>query len=566
MKEKEQLLLATVTKKSEEFLNQVEQTLKEVNYETNNLPKNICDDNKPISLVFAGQYSAGKSTILKALTGIQSIETGEKITTQKSHEYDWHGLKVVDTPGIHTTLHPEHDEISYKAIVNADMLVYVVTQELFDSFNGDHFRKLLLDQDKAAEMILVVNKMAVVGNTIEMREIKLDGLRLVTSPYDPEQLHTCFVDAESYLESMDEKDDDIVEELRNRSNYDELVKTIDSFVRENALYSKLTTSLYKIDDVLQEAIFKFSPSSGDEDVDALEERLFQERRITSSTEWRIKQQAKTIYQNIAGEIRDKGRVMADKLYDYSREDEANSEIEKSEQQVEELTDSCVNQIIDLIEKIINDEQVQLDEFYNSEFSKNLEFRLKDKLKKKNPIVEKIFKSDVLVQGGQKIVAGSIGKEATALTGLKSFAQSDIHETVLNIGHFFGHSFKPWEAVKWTKGINYAGKALGVLGVVFSIGLQAKEDNDEVARQQQMRQNREKLRAGYNDVADEVSFHFEKVVREFLDKNYKKRINDLDIQIYEIRKLKQGKTKNYDLLLSTQKQCKNLISDIHNADN
>lgn len=566
MEEKEQFLLVTFTKKSEEFLNQVEKTLKEVNYETINLPQTIYDTNKPISLVFAGQYSAGKSTILKALTGIQSIETGEKITTQESHEYDWHGIKVIDTPGIHTTLHPEHDEISYKAIVNADMLVYVVTQELFDSFIGDNFRKLLLEQDKAAEMILLVNKMAVVGNTIEMRKIKLDNLCLVTSPYTPEQLHACFVDAESYLESLDEEDADIVQELRIRSNYDELVKTIDSFVRENALYSKLTTSLYKIDDVLQEAISEFSPSSGDADVDALEERLLQERRIASSTEWRIEQRAKTIYQNISGEIRDKGRAMADKLYDYSNEDEANSEIEKSERQVEKLADSCVNQITDLIEEISNDEQTQLDEFYNSEFSKNLEFRLKDKFKKKNPIVKKIFKSDVFVQGGQKIVAGSIGKEAAGLNSLKIFAHSDIHETVLNVGHFFGHNFKPWEAVKWTKRINYAGKALGVLGVVFSIGLQAKEDIDENTRQQQMRQNREKLRAGYNDVADGVSSHFEKAVRQFLDKNYKKRINDLDNQIAEIRKLRQGKTDSYDLLLSIQKQCKNLISDIHNADN
>ncbi|MFV0559875.1 MAG: GTPase [Enterococcus sp.] len=566
MEEKDNFLLATFTKKSEEFLNQVEETLKEVNYNTNKLPRNIYNDNKPISLVFAGQYSAGKSTILKALTGIQSIETGEKITTQKSHEYDWHGLKVVDTPGIHTTLHPEHDEISYKAIVDADMLVYVVTQELFDLFIGDNFRKLLLDQDKAAEMILVVNKMAVVGNTTEMRKIKLDNLRIVTSPYEPEQLHTCFVDAESYLESLDEEDDDIAEELKIRSNYDGLVKTIDSFVKENALYSKLTTSLYKIDDVLQDAISEFSPSSGDADVDALEERLLQERRIASSTEWRIEQQAKTIYQNIAGDIRDKDRVMADKLYDYSSEDEANSEINKSEQEVEELTNSCVAKITELIDEITNDEQTQLDEFYNSEFSKTLEFRLKDKLKKKNPIVEKIFKSDILVQGGQKIVAGSVGKETAGLNGLKVFAQSDVHEAVLNVGHLFGHSFKPWEAVKWAKGINYAGKALGVLGVVFSIGLQAKEDIDEDTRQQQMRQNREKLRAGYNDVADGVSYHFEKAVRQFLDKNYKKRINELDTQINEIRKLRQGKTESYDLLLSTQKQCKNLISDIHNVDN
>ena len=87
-----------------------------------------------IKLVFAGQYSAGKSTIIKMLTGNESIATGAEITTQEAHSYDWNGLEITDTPGVHTTLRPDHDEISYEAIASADMLVFVVTNELFDSY------------------------------------------------------------------------------------------------------------------------------------------------------------------------------------------------------------------------------------------------------------------------------------------------------------------------------------------------------------------------------------------------------------------------------------------------
>ena len=39
---------------------------------------------------------------------------------------------------------------------------------------------------------------------------------------------------------------------------------------------------------------------------------------------------------------------------------------------------------------------------------------------------------------------------------------------VKIGQKIGHKFKPWEAVKWVKGINVAGKVLGVFGVVFSV--------------------------------------------------------------------------------------------------
>ena len=88
----------------------------------------------PISIVVAGQYSAGKSTIIKMLTGRNDIEIGAKITTQKADIYEWNGLRIVDTPGIHTELRPDHDEISYSEIASADMLIYVITNELFDNY------------------------------------------------------------------------------------------------------------------------------------------------------------------------------------------------------------------------------------------------------------------------------------------------------------------------------------------------------------------------------------------------------------------------------------------------
>ncbi|NLZ48840.1 MAG: GTPase, partial [Clostridiales bacterium] len=367
--------LAVWTAKSKELLDKVSNILDKIGIDKSNLPNSVYESDKPISLVFAGQYSAGKSTILKALTGISSIATGEKITTQEVQEYEWNGIRVIDTPGIHTTLRPDHDDISYRAISNADMLVYVITHELFDSYIGQNFRKLLLDKDKAGEMILIVNKMADVGNTIENQLIKLENLKIVTDPYTPEQLRTCFVDAESYLDSLTEEDPEIAEELRIRSNYEGLVSTINDFVKEKSISSRLTTALYKIYDVLQKAITQFEPSSGDDDIDALEEHLLQERRILFSTQWRIKQQVEIIYEEAATSIRDKGRNIANSIYDYSNEDEANSAIETAYHEVEKISSTCLENVISEIEKLSSDCKAELDEFYKTDFSKNLKFRL-----------------------------------------------------------------------------------------------------------------------------------------------------------------------------------------------
>lgn len=553
--------IAIWTAKSKELLDKVNSILEKVGIEKSNLPKNVYEGDKPISLVFAGQYSAGKSTILKALTGIDSIATGEKITTQESQVYEWNGISVIDTPGIHTTLRPDHDDISYRTISNADMLVYVITHELFDSYIGQNFRKLLLDMDKAGEMILVVNKMADVGNTLENQFIKLENLKIVTDPYSPEQLRTCFVDAESYLDSLIEEDVEIAEELRIRSNYEGLVTTINNFVEERSIPSRLTTALYKIYDVLQKAIIQFEPSSGDADVDALEEHLLQERRILFSTQWRIEQQVKTIYQEAATSIRDKGRNIANIIYDYTNEDDANNAIETAYHEVEKISSNCLDNVILELEKLSSDCKAELDEFYKTDFSVNLQFRLSEKYKKGNPLVNRIFNSDVLAQGSNKIISNTIGTNATA-NGLRAFSGSNIHQMVLDIGHFFGHSFKPWEAVKWVKGINAAGKALGVFGVVFSLGMQAKEDIDADKRQQEMRTNREKLRAGFNDAANELVKHFNESIREYLVNNYHLHISEIDNQISEIRKLLIGKSENYKLLEAAQSECRALIADIH----
>lgn len=553
--------IAVWTARSKELLQKVSGILEEVGIGKSNLPKSVYEGDKPISLVFAGQYSAGKSTILKALTGISTIATGEKITTQESQVYEWNGIRVIDTPGIHTTLRPDHDDISYRTILNSDMLVYVITHELFDSYIGENFRKLLLDNDKAGEMILIVNKMADVGNTIENQSIKLENLKKVTAPYSPEQLRTCFVDAESYIDSLMEEDIEIAEELRTRSNYDGLVSTINNFVKERSISSRLTTTLYKIYDVLQKAIIQFQPSSGDDDIDALEEHLLQERRILFSTQWRINQQVKIIYKEASTSIRDKGREIANSIYDYSNEEDANNAIETAYNEVEKISATCVDNVISELEKLSSDCKAELDEFYKTDFSKKLRFRLNEKYKEGNPLVERIFKSDVLAQGSNKIVSNTIGTNAAA-SGLKVFTGSNIHQMVLDIGHFLGHSFKPWEAVKWVKGINVAGKVLGVFGVVFSLGMQVKEDVDADKRQQEMRSNREKLRAGFNDAANELVKHFNKALSEYLENNYQSRISEIDNQITEIRKLRVGKSESCKLLEAAQSECKALISDIH----
>jgi hypothetical protein len=85
-----------------------------------------------LTVAFVGQYSAGKSTIISALTGRRDIHIDADIATDKTAPYDWNGIRVIDTPGLFTDRH-DHDEITYEAIAKADLLVFCLTYMLFDT-------------------------------------------------------------------------------------------------------------------------------------------------------------------------------------------------------------------------------------------------------------------------------------------------------------------------------------------------------------------------------------------------------------------------------------------------
>ena len=193
--------ISEYSKKTEELKKRAEQLFSDGKLDYSD----TAEDSDLIRLVFAGQYSAGKSSIIKMLTERTDIAVGAGITTQEVHTYEWNGMEVIDTPGIGTEIRRDHDEISYKAFACADMIVYVVTNELFDSFLVEHFRKLAIEKDKAGEMVLVVNKMERTseGNTKSQQDVISEDLIKVLEPYTPEQLHLCFLDAESYLESKE---------------------------------------------------------------------------------------------------------------------------------------------------------------------------------------------------------------------------------------------------------------------------------------------------------------------------------------------------------------------------
>lgn len=521
-----------------------------------------------IRLVFAGQYSAGKSSILKMLTGRTDIAIGAGITTQQAHTYDWNGLEVIDTPGIHTELRPDHDEISYEAIASADMLVFVVTNELFDSYIADHFRKLAIDKDKAGEMILVVNKMerAADGNSPSQRSIIREDLRRVLAPYTPEQLHLSFLDAESYLDGIAEMDSDteLAEELMGRSGYSEFIETLNQFVEAKSIPSKLTTGLYVIDEKIERAIKDLQPKSSDADIDALEESFMQQRHLLIEARGRMQQEVKDIFASAAARIRDIGLDAANLLVDGCKQDEVEDELNKAIRQADDIIEACQGEAITVIDSRLNEMGQSLEVIENSEFSRNLKSRLSGKFDGLPEGIQRILTNagPGFQKAGQAVLNNAYKAGTQGGLKLTNFSGSTIHQMVLKVGHSIGYKFKPWQAIKFTKGIAIGGQVLSVLGVGFTVFMQIKADQDEEKIREDLRNNRQNVRSQFNVAANELEDFGRQYIKDNVNRPLETSIATLDENIQEIRNSRSNRSLACRNLEDLQKECRLLIQDIH----
>ena len=161
----ENLKIVEFNKKYQQLAVQCRDTLNNIQQETGiQFDVSVFDDtavdmDSILNLVFVGQYSAGKSSIIKMLTQDEGIEVGAAITTQSYTPYEWNNMYIVDTPGIQTGIREDHDAITEEAIQKADLIVFVITNELFNPTILRYFNKLAYDMGKGKKMILVINKM-----------------------------------------------------------------------------------------------------------------------------------------------------------------------------------------------------------------------------------------------------------------------------------------------------------------------------------------------------------------------------------------------------------------------
>ena len=527
-----------------------------------NLPDS--DSKDAISLAFAGQYSAGKSTIISALTGRDDIAIGAGITTDQTSEFDWNGVTVIDTPGIHTSLRPDHDEITYRSISQSDLLVFVITNELFDNHVADHFRKLAIDLEKGYETILVVNKMgrAAAGNTPAAREVISEDLRRPLAPFTPEDLRITFTDAASVLEARAETDAEIADILTEQANVGELIANLNDLIRHKGLQARHTTKLYAVDQALQEAMAL--EKTDDPDADALSMIYGQNIQAIREAQFQLTVAADNAINEAATQVALDAGEFAEIYYpgvSPEKIDDASERMDAGIQSVREQLMARLDREAEAIMPAMNQRLVQIHESHRFQAAEN-NIRTRSSAQASTRLLS------ITATNAKRL--GDIGRQmaanpaAAGATGLARFSGSAAHGAVLNVGHMMGHSFRPWEAVKLARGIGAAGTVLSVSGIALGIGLQIWQDRQEEKQNQEFQRARQAIRADYAKVVKDIEEEARGVLAEFIATNLSEPLDQIRGYADELNSARQEQNRHLQYLAEISNRTRQLIHAIHTA--
>lgn len=491
----EELKLVEFTKAYEDLVKQCQDELQLVQQKTgvqfdlSELQESV-DSDSMINIVFVGQYSAGKSSIIKMLTKNEGIEVGAAITTQQYTPYVWNGMYIVDTPGIQTGIREDHDAITAEAIQKSDLIVFVITNELFNPTILRYFNKLAYDMGKGKQMILAINKMSRGG---EKKVLLADLQKVLAQPYNgntmlsEDNFRPCFLDAQSYLDSLNISDAEIQEELYKISGYDGFVKTLNDFAEEKGLYGKLCSQIQRLQDCLNdiEAQLDCAEASGDQE--AINELVY----IMKGFKRDKMRELDNLYISAKQDIRNAGGQLASNL---SLEVDKDDFIAQGDT-VNEKIESELKQIAQQREDIIEEINTEL-----NKYGKNLAMQQNELIVSENRAelsnVEdwKLKLSPDFVENGTQTLLNAVSSEAFA-SGLTSFASKFIFNGFWDKLPIIGQGS--------AKAAAFAGKAIPVIGSIVQFGGALLSKSAEDNANTRLRQAKSEIRKTYENWSNAV---------------------------------------------------------------
>jgi GTP-binding protein EngB required for normal cell division/uncharacterized protein YidB (DUF937 family) len=480
-----------------------------------------------LGVAFVGQYSAGKSTIISALTGRRDIRIDADIATDKTTNYDWNGIKLIDTPGLFTD-RQDHDETTYDAINKSDLLVFCLTYMLFDSLTAENFKKLAYEKGYRWKMMLVINKMSDEAGEEEQKIANYrTSLAEAMKPYSLDEFPLSFIDAKDYCEGIDGNDDFLTE----ISRFPSFIDALNQFVERRSSLARFDTPVRIALSCVDEAQLSFTRNSSEDS--AFFEVLTRLSRTVRKERDRLRTKVKNIALEMSSGVASEGNTLAaaagsDQNFErLNKQAELNVQkhYEKAETKLQDAVNVAVEDIRQEVEEVLEGNLVKsfvacLDKNQNIS-AENLGAGMDvERLKSQVGLLKNIGET-----AGVKLTtlaSRGFAKTAAQQGFLRSIdvAGSGLHQSVVAVGKFVGFKFKPWQAVGMAKNIGNAAKFLGPALALVSVGLDILQMQQEHEREKQM-----------SDVRRDITSQFQLIAKDLE--------NQIEIQLFEFEQQVYG---------------------------
>lgn len=445
------------------------------------------DANTPLSIALVGEYDVGKSSIIKALTG-EEVLVHSNVSTSEVKIYEYRGLKLIDMPGTLSGLE-EHDFIAYKAAADSDLLLYVITNELFNASNIEPFFDTINILRKSKQCMLVINQLDrvnLMNRTVEEAiGIMKEELAIRLKPYSLEQFSPVFISARNYIDSLEEVDEELKNELFESSRITLLVDELNIFCLNNKVIGKLLRPLQSLLAMIDSV--RIASSYEGNEFDILNNYYARQKRIYTDCENKIKSKLNKIRIEKKKEVLDLCTPILQAFENIDEPDEIEKAYYEADEKLQELIDNMAEVLQEAVKEPIVEMQEKLEEFENSPVSSE---------------VRDIIYSAELKIGGIDIgkrpikipeeLKGSIKKGMDDLGKGVSKNADDIAKQFVDLYKKITKTkFKPYEKIKMTdkvgKVLGKAGKVLGWLAVGWDLYCNMKEERDQDKWEKQLRE-------------------------------------------------------------------------------
>jgi small GTP-binding protein len=528
----------------------------------------------PISIGLVGQYDAGKSTLIKALTGREDIPVDSDVCTTEVTSYNWNGIRLVDTPGI-AAERPEHDAQTEDLIDQVDLLLFVITGGLFDKVTGSYFQDLAYEQGREREILLVVNQMAVSPGT---PDVKRPDIENVTEPRSPDFFFTSFIDSEYHIKAEREEDPEREQKYREKAKFKSFIQNLNDFIREREEAGKITTPFLQVRSVMESAQ---ELSSTDHTTERAAIGLLQRRnQLLHQSEERLRRQLKGELRKSKRDIIEYGDEVAESLVPEQTEEEAKAMQDEAERKFRDRCQLLTEKTDELLEEEMQRLNQEMQELQEGTLQKKIEDDVQElpgsstiqseevtSTSSPQPIpdiddesvwAQRVRKASKATKNiGSMLSKLATGPEASS-GGLLSSAGakgSQAHKAVYRIGKTFGYKFDPWEAVNKAKLAGNVGRILGAAGSVLGVAAQVREDKQEEEIAKRLQESRDEIRSTYRDMAAEVE-------KQFWDGYEEVKAEVYDAEIEETNSRRAGLLEDRESRTQTEEDAAALIHKIN----